>query len=358
MPVDSTRPRRVLYVGPMLPGSTTLQRFSALQDLGHAMTAVTTVPDSRARRSPPSLVARARRKLFGPHDQVRANTGILAALGAEAFDLAWIDKGLTIRPRTLQAIRNAQPQCRIVGFSPDDMMNPSNQSAKFLRGLPAYHVYITTKSYNVAELQQLGCPRAVFMPNGYDPHTHRPMPVTPHERAALGGPVGFVGQWEPDRAASLRTLARAGIPVRIWGYTWERMTDVPADVRLENRPVWGDDYARAICAFDVNLCFLRKCNRDLQTTRTVEIPACGGFMLAERTDEHLEMFEEGKEAEFFSSAEELLAKTRYYLRYPEQRQRIARAGYERCQRSGYSYPDRLHRVLQGVVDEGALRSAH
>jgi spore maturation protein CgeB len=350
-PARCGKDSKILYVGPMVPGSTTLQRFRALQDLGHDIEEVTTVPPDAAHFVQPSLVARVRRKLFGQRDVVKANARMLAAVRGSRFDLVWIDKGLTIRPRTLRGIRSVRPGCRIVGFSPDDMMNPANQSKNFLRGLPLYDCYVTTKSYNVAELTQLGCPKVVFMENGYDPHTHRPLPVTERDGASLGGPVGFIGQWEPGRAASLRAVALAGVPLRVWGYTWERMTDVPPGLRLENSPLWGDDYAKAICAFDINLCFLRKCNRDLQTTRSVEIPACGGFMLAERTEEHLGLFEEGKEAEFFSSDEELLAKIQYYLQHPDQRRRIARSGYERCQRSGYSYRDRLCRVLHSVASD-------
>jgi spore maturation protein CgeB len=80
----------------------------------------------------------------------------------------------------------------------------------------------------------------------------------------------------------------------------------------------------------------------------VEIPACGGFLLGERTDKHLEMFQEGKEAEFFSSNQELLDKVRYYLAHPQLRERIAAAGQQRCWTSGYRYQDQMQKILDRV----------
>ena len=76
-------------------------------------------------------------------------------------------------------------------------------------------------------------------------------------------------------------------------------------------------------------------------TRTFQIPALGAFMLHERNDVVTALFEEGVEAEFFGSEDELLAKCRHYLGNPQERQRIAEAGRRRCERSGYSEIDRV-----------------
>ena len=116
--------------------------------------------------------------------------------------------------------------------------------------------------------------------------------------------------------------------------------------------VFNENYSKALGAFKISLCFLRKMNYDQQTTRTMEIPACGGFMLAERTKEHLELFDEGKEAVYFSTNRELLELCRYYLSNEKKRKSIAEAGLQRCKTSGYSNEKTIKKMLEIVLKNG------
>ena len=54
--------------------------------------------------------------------------------------------------------------------------------------------------------------------------------------------------------------------------------------------LYADRLAAAVCAAKVNLGIMgiTEAMTDLTSTRTYEIPACGGFMLHERNDEVLE----------------------------------------------------------------------
>ena len=143
-------------------------------------------------------------------------------------------------------------------------------------------------------------------------------------------------------------MAENGIKVVVWGNGWGAWVNKNPNLIIKNQPLYSDDYAKAINAAKVNLCFLRKINRDEVTSRSVEIPACGGFMLAEKTKRHLEFFQEGKEAVFFDSEEELHQKVKKYLADDGTRLVIAKAGRERCIKSGYSMKAQLSGMLRKI----------
>lgn len=315
-----------------------------LEYLGHKILPIDTLPQEVLSLEE-RFIAKLKNRVFGLKDLAGVNARIIRVAKEEHPEILWIDKGLIVKPETVVKVKAMCPGVLAVLYSPDDMMNPKNQTSGYLNCISHYDLHVTTKSYNVAELKELGAQDVLFVDNAYCPSVHRPMDVLPKEKAQLGGAVGFIGAYEKDRARYLIFLSQIGIDVRIWG-RWKRKRFLKyPHLQVMGRSLWGDEYAKAICAFDINLCFLRKVNRDLQTTRSIEIPACGGFMLAERTEEHLRLFEEGVEAEFFSSNEELFDKVRYYLKHKEQRKQIAAAGRQRCLTSGYGNPHRLQQIL-------------
>ncbi len=280
----------------------------------------------------------------------KANKKILQEIRVAHHDILWIEKGNIIWSWTLRAVKKLSPTTSIVSYTEDDMFAFHNRSWFYTWGLQRYDVVYTTKSYNCNpdELPALGAKKVVFIDKAYDRHAHRPIELTEKDRQDFGADVGFIGSYERERAESMLYLAQNGIRVRIWGTRWDRYSKSHPNLLMEYKPLYGDDYAKGLCATRINLCFLRKMNRDLQTDRTMEIPACGAFMLAERTDEHLRLFEEGKEAAYFSSNEELVEKVRYYLEHEDERQAIAHAGRERCLTSSYSHHDRLRFMLEQV----------
>ena len=339
--------RRIIFVGPLVAGGTSLQRLRTFELQGHRVLGIDTLPAPWSRLAL-TLPYRAFHRLGGPYDLALANRALLAIDPAFGPDVVWIEKGVAIEVATLRALAARWPRAVLLNYSGDDMFNPRNQSRQWRACLPVYDLHVTTKRHNVPELIGAGARDVFQLDKGFDLAVHRPMPVTPEVRARFGGDVGFVGWPEAERARSMRYLAENGVRVRVWG-PWPRWAGTHADLRIEGRPLWGDDYANALSAFRINLCFLRKANRDRHTARSVEIPACGGFMLAERTEEHQALFEEGREAVYFESDAELLARVRHSLTHEDERARIAAAGRQRCLTGGYSYDHRLTQVLEYVA---------
>jgi spore maturation protein CgeB len=331
--------------------ATSLQRALAFQDLGHDLTRIFTYRPTEK----PGLWKKGMRKLLfrlGYYPEMNnENKAIIERCKKESVDLIFFEKPLSIHPNTLQQLKKLQPRVKLVSYTLDDMFNPNNSSRHYRKSLPFYDFHFTNKSYNVKELKRSGARNVHFFRNAFSPRVHRPVSLTNKERSFFGSDVSFIGTFEKERAYSLNKIAEKGYAIKIWGWgrSSQRSGILHSQIENMNRYVYHDDYPKVVCSSKINLCFLRKQNRDLATTRSIELPACKGFMLAERTTEHLELFEEGKEAAFFSSDEELIDKIEFYLKNDPLREKIAEAGYNRCLSADYSYNRQLSDILEKVM---------
>src|SRR5262249_5387368 len=170
---------------------------------------------------------------------------------------------------------------------------------------PRYDLVVTTKRSNVGLLAAAGARRVCLSGNAFDPTLHRPVTLDDPERAALAADVSFIGRWEPDRERLLDAIAALQIRLRVRGPGWERVKSRLLRPHCEPGAVYGEDYVKAIAAAKVNLGLLSVVAGDAITQRSIEIPACGAFMLAERTGEHRLHFVDGEEAVFFDRSDDL-----------------------------------------------------
>jgi len=353
---------KILFLGEINSGQTSRMRMRAFKRLGHEVNGVNTV---QPWKQASWLQRQVERRFQAGWILNNVNDTVLNKARQFRPDLIWAEKQEYLKLDTIEELRCLG--ARLIHFTPDPYFSLQWKRTRVMdQAMSAFDILVFCKAYERKDYVALGKP-LIYMPLGYCDQVHRPLPS---DDSLWKSEVGFLGGWEPRREHVLRVLAAIGIDLKIWGGYWEFLRDgkwtprrqfilkqlagsdkfrIYRDELLgrvwQGGEVYGDDYARALTGARVGLGLLRKVCPDQHTTRTFEIPACGSMLLADRTGEHCELFDEGKEAEFFASTEELVDKARFYCGDELARRRVAVAGFERCVKSKYAYVHRLAAVL-------------
>jgi spore maturation protein CgeB len=227
-----------------------------------------------------------------------------------------------------------------VNYSTDDPWNPTMRSNWHLRALPLYELIFTVRRSNLDDFRRLGCSKVHHLPFGYDEtlFASSVQSFDTHSHDVL-----FVGGADSDRAAFMAEFMRHGPPVALAGGYWERYSAF--------RPyALGTKAPQAIhaltAAAKVNLCLVRRANRDGHVMRSFEIAAAGGCMLAQDTDEHREIFgPEGEATIYFGDAKEAAEGTRALLYDSSERRRLAAGLHRRIVGGAHTYAHRLATML-------------
>ncbi|HVA82067.1 MAG TPA: glycosyltransferase [Candidatus Binataceae bacterium] len=295
-----------------------------------------------------SIPRRVARRVLGHPIGYRA---LNAALVAEARrirpDLVLIGKGAYFAPGTLAAVRDASGAA-LINWATDDPFNSANSTRELIESIPLYDLYVCTKRAIMDDVRRAGCANAAYVRFGYKPQVHfSEAPVSDAEHRRFDCDVMFIGGGDDDRAPYFETLIHA-IPelrLHLYGGYWDRY---PALRRYWRGEAIGRDFRMAVGGAKIAVNLVRRTNRDDHVMRTFELPACGGFMLAERTDAHQELFAEDREAAFFSTPEELAAKAREWLARYDARRAAAAAGWRRITQGRHTYADRLAEILDAA----------
>lgn len=178
--------------------------------------------------------------------------------------------------------------------------------------------------------------------------------------------ITFVGKAHSNRKKIINYLIANGLTVDCYGEGWpngrvsqEKMLEIFSNSKI--------NLSFAESSFNFNKRFLakklfyrrldgshhwqkhinfKKPSQQIKA-RNFEIPACGGFLLAQYVPGLEEYFKLNKEIVAFKDKEDLAKEIKYYLYKNKEREAIARAGYERTLRE-HTYQKRFNQIFQAM----------
>lgn len=268
-----------------------------------------------------------------------------------SYDLLWVNGGELFGPRLLSWFKKSF-NSPILLYQNDDPTG-TRDGARFgsLRSsLPFYDFCVLVRPETALESLAYGSPKTLRVLMSFDEEVH-----TCHQTSAsinLSPSVAFVGSLIPGegRDQFLHNLIKAGIPLEIRGNNWNRSNLLPLLKSFFVGPgVTGHDYAHVLQSATACIGLLSHQNRDLHTRRSVEIPACGGVLCAERTSEHQLLFEEGIEAVFWDCADECASACNAFLSDSQLTSLIRSSGSKRVHEIGVGNEDICRQILSSIL---------
>ena len=143
----------------------------------------------------------------------------------------------------------------------------------------------------------------------------------------------------------LRFIASLGdLSINVWGDNgWKTTENYGAVYRGEagHHYELTQIYANATINIDINRIY----QLDIVTMRIFDVLACGGFIIAEYSDELCELFIIGREIESYKTLEELRDKIIYYSKNHKQRTTIATKGMQTVN-TRHSFASRVQTMLE------------
>lgn len=263
-------------------------------------------------------------------------------------DIIAVFKGKTIQKNTLLKIKE-KIGCVLVHYSGDDHRNLYSTSRNMLESLPLYDIVFTYSHAYFKPLYKLQAKRVEYLPCAFDEAIHSFEDSFPDNVLGFAHDVVFIGTWDKEREKTLSLLA--DLDLGIWGPRWNRVSRRSALYRcVKGGEVDAKRMGKIYRASKVCLNIMRPQNQESHNMKSFEIPALGGFMLTNRTTEHLNIFEEGKEIACFDNVDELRSQVFKYIKENSIRKEMAKNAQKKV-RAYHSYTKRAARILDIVSSE-------
>jgi len=340
---------RLFIVGPKWVGEWTESMTRAAQSLGHSPIpfyydtfGVQRLQGGLLGRFPSQvremLMPAALR--FGQMWEAQANARLVALAKQAAPDAIIILKGATLTSETLTALKLLNVP--LVSWWVDDPF----RAPQAMRSFHLFDVVYMFDKGRLAEIEQAGARRIVYLPCACDPDPFQPQSLDPKVHPDLACTIGFVAVYYPGRGALLGQMQ--GLDVGLWGPGWDAADELKA---LPANTWRGRRISATQAAKVYNLASICPNVHHPQTqigglnTRSFEVLAAGGFELVDNVAGLDENFEIGNEIVTYNSPAHFRELADYYLAHPDERKTIAQRGRARVLRD-HTYAQRLTTILR------------
>jgi spore maturation protein CgeB len=262
-------------------------------------------------------------------------------------DIVLVIKGANLLPTSIEQIKNILKSSIIACYNPDNPMNLENKGStnkNIIESIPLYDVYFNFSNIILKNINKLN-KNVFYIPFAADTKIIYPIEKDCDEKYQCD--ISFIGDIDEERKNIINQIIsfNKNFKLRVYGFNIKTTQGIDKYNFVE-----GKEFLCALSFSKINLNILRLQNKQSHNMRTFEIPAAKGFMLHERSEEAMEFFIEGKEAEFFSNPEELNDKADYYLKNEDIREKIALAGYNKIYTANYTYDNQAHNILNKIKE--------
>ncbi len=293
-----------------------------------------------------TLLNRVKDRFFFDSVAKRINQDVKKMLEKGSYDLFLVVRGDHLYPETIDYAK--QKVAKVVNWNTDDLFNKLNNTRHILNGFQKYHIHFSPRKHLREEYLAKGANTFEVVDWYYRPEMAAP---SFPDRIRYDAEIRFIGSWSERRISLLKSISH--LPCEMIGWGWSKKT------ATKNFPFWKikspigmQEMSNFFSTTKINVNIMTIENRDLINPRAFDIPAAGGFQLAERSDEILEVFKEGVEIACFSTSEELKDKCEFYLRNDMIRQKMALAGYQKVISGKHKLVDSVEQLIKKVSGNG------
>ena len=275
---------------------------------------------------------------------LKINEELVRFLSSNFFDLIFVVKGTYLLPETIDKIKNINHKMKIICFNPDDPFNEQSSNVLIANSISHYDYYLMWSEKLRQNIQKKYHIKTIYLPFAVDAEIIYALENTTKEIT-----VSFIGNGDKYRnlwLTQLDNLVDKKIPnlsFHIYGDRWQTFRAI-----RRHRQVNGVKFLEIFNQTKINLNILRLQNKNSINMRTFEIPGTRSFMLHEYSEEAMEFFKPGIEAEYFKDSGELVDKIIFYLSHENARIKIAQEGYNRVLNSNYNYKFLFKNLLKNL----------